>query len=333
MPAIPVHHTETSDRPWDGPANEARLKTDQDYSYYRRAYAWRDPDGDDTKKGSYKFIHHEVDSDGNPGPANIRACIAGIAALNGARTPPDIPDADRQGVYNHLAAHLWDADVEPPELKRNWGLALERRSFPFTEVRINGGEADSSPKIIGYAAVFNKLSEDLGGFRELIAPGAFKKTIQEADVRALVDHDPSRILGRTKSGTLGLSEDETGLLAEIEPPNTTVGRDILESLKRGDVSGMSFGFRTIKDRWKTNNGQNIRTLLEVALYDVSIVTYPAYPDTSVAMRSAFNAGINFEGNIPAEPGLAAHSANTGEDKALAGLAILRRRLEIAEKEI
>lgn len=323
MPAIPVHHTETSDKSWDGPANEARLKTDQNYSYYRRAYAWRDPDGDEENKSTYKFIHHEVDGEGNPGPANIRACIAGIAVLNGARTPTTIPDADYQGVYNHLAAHLRDADVEPPELKRNWHLAIERRDYPFSEMRIVGGEAENKPTIIGYAAVFNSLSEDLYGFRELIAPGAFKKTIQEADVRALLEHDPRWILGSTKSGTLRLKEDEKGLLTEIDPPDTTAGRDVLESLKRGDLKGMSFGFQTIKDSWQTNGGQVIRTLLEVALFDTSIVAFPAYPDTSVAMRSAFNAGINFEDNMDEDK-------NKKNDN-LYRLNILRKRLEIADK--
>ena len=205
--AIPVHHTAVSDKSWDGPKNEANLRLDEDPSYYRKAYAWVDPDKDPKTKAAYKFIHHEVSSDGTIGPANIRACITGIAVLNGARGGTKIPEADKKGVWNHLAAHLRDADVEPPELKSR-NIEIDYRSFPF-EIR-----ADEENKIVGYAAVFNQLYVDLGPFREKIAPGAFKKTIQEADVRALWNHDPNFVLGRTKSGTLKLQEDDKGLAIE-----------------------------------------------------------------------------------------------------------------------
>jgi len=329
MPAIPVHHTETSDKSWDGPANEARLKTDQDYSYYRRAYAWRDPEGDESNKSTYKFIHHEVDSEGNPGPANVRACITGIAVLNGARGGTTIPEADYQGVYNHLAAHLRDADVEPPELKRSGSSKVEHRSFMLGNVEIRAGEQDQ-PKIVGHAAVFNTLSEDLGFYREKIAPGAFAKTIQEADVRALFNHDPNFVLGRTKSGTLKLSEDEKGLWVEIIPPNTQWARDLMEVMRRGDVDQMSFGFQVVKEEWEGDANNPVRVLKEVKLYDVSPVVFPAYSATDVQVRSLLNILRDY---LPAEPSLDAHSAKAGEDKALAGLDILRKRLEIAEKEI
>jgi len=115
--AIPSHSTATSDASWDGPANEARAKSGETEAYYRRIYAWKDPDGDSTVKASYRFVHHEVDGDGNPGAANVRACQTGIGVLNGGRGGTTIPDEDRQGVWNHLARHLRDADVEPPELK------------------------------------------------------------------------------------------------------------------------------------------------------------------------------------------------------------------------
>lgn len=329
MPAIPVHHTETSDRAWDGPANEARLKTDQDYGYYRRAYAWRDPEGDESNKSTYKFIHHEVDGEGNPGPANVRACITGIAVLNGARGGTTIPDADRQGVYNHLAAHLRDADIEPPELKRSSGSRVEHRAFPLAGVEIRAND-NEPPRIVGHAAIFNSLSEDLGYFREKIAPGAFAKTIQEADVRALFNHDPNFVLGRTKSGTLKLAEDERGLAVEIIPPDTAWARDLMETMRRGDIDQMSFGFQVVKEEWEGDANNPVRVLKEVRLFDVSVVTYPAYTATDAQVRSLLSILRDY---LPAEPGLAAHSANVGEDKALAGLAILRRRLEIAEKEI
>lgn len=114
--AIGSHSTGTSDDTWDGPANEANLSNDAGASTYRRAYAWRDPDGDADTKSSYRFIHHFVSDSGTVGAASTRACVTGIGVLNGARGGTTIPDGDRQGVYNHLARHLRDADQEPPEL-------------------------------------------------------------------------------------------------------------------------------------------------------------------------------------------------------------------------
>lgn len=115
--ALASHSTPTTDAAWDGPANEARVRSGEDAAYYRRIYAWRDPEGDEGVKSSYRFIHHMVSADGEPGAANVRACQTGIGVLNGGRGGTTIPDADRQGVYNHLARHLRDADLEPPELK------------------------------------------------------------------------------------------------------------------------------------------------------------------------------------------------------------------------
>jgi len=138
----------------------------------------------------------------------------------------------------------------------------------------------------GYAAKFRTLSQNLGGFVETIAPGTFAKTIQEADVRALFNHDPNLLLGRNRAGTLRLEEDDTGLRYEVDLPDTSVGRDVAKLLERGDISGSSFGFRTIEDDWgETDSGFPLRTLKQVALRDVSPVTYPAYVDTDSALRS------------------------------------------------
>lgn len=159
----------------------------------------------------------------------------------------------------------------------------ELRTYPMREIRAAGdGE---SPVISGHAAVFNQLSEDLGGFFEQVAPGAFANTIQSADVRALWNHNADFPLGRSKAGTLRLAEDEEGLAIEIDAPDTQWGRDLLTSMKRGDVDQMSFAFAVVKDAWEQVGGKIVRTLLEVDLYDVSPVTYPAYPQTSAAVRS------------------------------------------------
>jgi uncharacterized protein len=164
-------------------------------------------------------------------------------------------------------------------------MKIERRKLPISELRVE--QKDDSRKIVGYAAVFNSLSEDLGGFREKIAPGAFKRSLENgADVRALLNHDSNYVLGRNKSGTLFLSEDERGLKIEITPPDTQWARDLMVSMERGDIDQMSFGFYTISDDWETKDGENIRTLKEVELFDVSVVTYPAYTATSANVRSA-----------------------------------------------
>lgn len=163
------------------------------------------------------------------------------------------------------------------------------------EIRIGGeceleieerADGTESPTITGYAAIFNKLSVDLGGFRERIAPGAFSRALEEGhDVRALVGHDPDKVLGRAKSGTLTMEQNTKGLKVRIKPPDTQAGRDIVTSIRRGDVSQMSFAFKTIEDAWNTEDGGEIRTLKDVELFDVSPVTFPAYPDTTVAARS------------------------------------------------
>lgn len=282
--AIGVHHTATEDGSWDGPAAEAHLKTDGTEAYYRSAFAWVDSEGDPTKKSSYKFPHHEVSADGKIGAANIKACQAIIGSLNGGRGGAKIPSGDREGVYRHAAAHLKDAGQEPAPLRSHPGMAeVERRALPV-ELRLEGGEAQPT-KIVGYAAVYNKLSQDLGGFREQIAPGAFARNLDGADVRALFNHDPNFVLGRTTAKTLRLSDDDQGLRIEIDPPETSYASDLLESMRRGDISQMSFGFRTLSDDWSLKDGENVRTLRDVELLDVSPVTFPAYPQTSVAMRS------------------------------------------------
>lgn len=160
----------------------------------------------------------------------------------------------------------------------------ERRSYNLKEFRVDAQEG-MPPKIYGHAAVFDQLSENLGGFFERIAPGAFSTTLQNADIRALFNHDPNFVLGRNKSGTLQLKEDMTGLAIEIDPPETTFAKDLQISMQRGDISQMSFGFRTMNDSWDKVDGEWIRTLLEVELFDVSPVTYPAYTQTDVAVRS------------------------------------------------
>lgn len=203
---------------------------------------------------------------------------------------------------------------------------LEVRAFPLRELRAVGGE-DEPARIEGYAAVFNSFSDDLGGFREKIQPGAFKKTLAEQDVRALWNHDPNFVFGRTKSGTLTLAEDEVGLRFVIRPPETQWARDHLVTIRRGDVDQMSFMFRSVKDKFdRSADDEVIRTVYEVKLFDISIVTFPAYPQTSAQVRS------NLQSFLISEPGAGVHSDLAAEGaRARARLAILRRRLDLFEK--
>jgi len=187
----------------------------------------------------------------------------------------------------------------------------EIRSYPI-ELRV-ATEEGKRPAIRGHAAVFGQLSEDLGGFREQVAKGAFAKTLKEADVRALWNHDSNFVLGRNKAGTLTLSEDKDGLSVEIDPPDTTWARDLLTSMERGDVDQMSFGFRVVKEEWDDTDKANVvRTLSEVELFDVSPVTSPASPQTSVSVKRHLE-GLQSEparshSDEGPEPGETSHSA-------------------------
>ena len=164
---------------------------------------------------------------------------------------------------------------------------MERRAFEVEDLEVRNEGEEEQNKIRGYAAVFDRLSEPLFGFREKIAPGAFEEAVEKDDVRALWNHDPNYVLGRNKSGTLKMEEDDNGLYIEIDPPETQWAQDLMRSIERRDVTQMSFGFQVEEEEWdKSNKEEPIRTLNKVRLFDVSPVTYPAYPQTAVDVRSA-----------------------------------------------
>ncbi len=491
MPAIKVIHTGTSDKAWDGPQAKTNLKVGETESYYQHAFAWQDPDADPTTKVAYKFIHHEVSTDGKIGAANIKGCQSACGVLNGGMGGANIPDADRKGVWEHLAAHLKDAGIDAPELRSiphkyelrqamdasslqtlsdacravidtcdeameriqtcpnnsidNYlhGMAVEYikncivyaaivlrdcetndtaeladdcealsdtcercadvcgyvgdgcdvcaddcsvcvdacavcsatcdanvaepdasetaampmamrsvppvkaidaryeiRNFKINELRVTDAKDTSPAQLDGYSSVFNVRSEPLltsdgKQFREVILPGAFKKTIQEADIRALINHDPNLIIGRTKNRTLMLSEDTHGLRINCQVPDTSYGRDLMVSVKRGDMDQMSFAFQAIRDKWvdeRTDTGEPelVRYVSECRLADVSPVTYPAYTQTSVYARS--RAEAEFRQNQRSAPAQAGHPDETAQAVELE-LERMRRELAIAEIEI
>lgn len=158
---------------------------------------------------------------------------------------------------------------------------MERRSLlEPVEARADG----ESRKIGGYGAVFNAETVIGGMFREKIAPGAFANSLAD-DVRSFFNHDENNILGRTKAGTLRISEDERGLKYEVDLPDTQAGRDLAVSMERGDVDGSSFAFTVLRDSWDETGDMPLRTLEEVRLFEVGPVTMPAYDDTTVGLRS------------------------------------------------
>ena len=168
-------------------------------------------------------------------------------------------------------------------MKKETEIRAARTYDQSAGIELRAAEGESF-MLVGHAAVFDTLSVPLWGFREKIDPGAFAKAITRDDVRALVEHDPARIIGRNKAKTLRLAEDEVGLKVEIDVPDTQVGRDLQVSVARGDLTQMSFSFSVVSESWKTKDKVDIRTLEELELFDVSVVAFPAYEDTDVAQR-------------------------------------------------
>lgn len=178
-------------------------------------------------------------------------------------------------------AHLFSTlrKVDGAEVRSKSEL-VEKRSYNGEARAVEGRTVE------GYASVFNSMSEDLGGFREIILPGAFKNALND-DVRALYNHDSNYLLARTTSGTLELKEDDKGLYYRFEMPNTSYGNDLLELYRRGDLTQSSFGFTVDKDSWRMEEGQHVRYIESVSsLFDVSAVVYPAYTAASSGLRSA-----------------------------------------------
>lgn len=146
------------------------------------------------------------------------------------------------------------------------------------------------PVVSGYASVFYDAADHgtefkFFGIKERVMPGAFDRAIREDDVRALVNHDANLLIGRTKSGTARLSVDKKGLRYEADVPDTQAGRDLVTSLKRGDITGSSFAFRVTDQAWLKEDDEDIREIRGVELFDVSPVTYPAYESTTADVRA------------------------------------------------
>jgi len=218
---------------------------------------------------------------------------------------------------------------------------VERRSVTG-EVRAMLGN-DGLPRIVGVAPAYNAMSDvitdGIVGFREIIEPHALDDILANADVRGRYNHEA--ILGRTKSGTMTLRNSDTGLTYEIQiNPNDSEAMAAYEKVKRGDVDGSSFMFVVPKngDTWKRENGQVVRRVQKIEeLLDVGPVDFPAYPQTSVSARSKYQELTETpeDGAQTVEtPPEGQESADEEADKikARARLDLLRKKIEIAEKE-
>ena len=268
---------------WDFSAEDGNklLGADgDDWANYGKYFMGIDSEADSDTKGYYGYPF------GKDGKVYRKALIA-IRQYSGRFNLDDI--------FNGAGKLLDIIDEEEEtyninEVKGRWNKTItndmEKRYFNI-ETRTEKRE-DGEQVVIGHAAVYNTLSEDLGGFKETIAKGAFSECLDN-DVRALINHDPNLILARTTSGTLNLSETEKGLRYEFSIPDTTYGKDLAISMERGDITQSSFAFTVEDDSWNTTEDGEVRTINKIKrLYDCSAVTYAAYPnadDITIAQRS------------------------------------------------
>lgn len=172
----------------------------------------------------------------------------------------------------------------------------ERRDLGFESAEFRFADGDKRT-LEGYASMYG-VSYDLGRFDEVVETGAFSRALaEEQDVRALIDHDPARIIGRTKNGTLEMEEDKKGLFTRIHLPDTQEARDLATLVELGTLDAMSFGFTVKDDRWENNEGRNTRYISDVDIFDISVVAFPASPTTSVALRSMEAADAEIEADL------------------------------------
>lgn len=355
MPAVAVHHTGTSGSAWDADAQTKNIPSDATAAVLGDVYAWK-PDGQDAdSKSNWKFPHHFVSSDGTPGDASTVACSAVVAALNGGRGGTTIPEGDKRGVYNHVIAHLKDSGVKEadlPELnsaarrpgvsvraggpsallrERRDGMlrARERRTqaVPRSQFEFRAkpdGTGGTAYSFRGYAATFEAPFEmwDWWGeqYFEILSAGACNRTLANgADVQFLIGHDESSIpLARTKSGTMTLSADSTGL--EVVVPSLDGRSPIVQSLasamERGDMDEMSIGFIAVQQQWSPDYMERRINEINLNRGDVSVVCWAANPAANgasleavpVSEAAARRAGGGRERRTPTAP----YSAKAGE---------------------
>lgn len=246
-----------------------------------------------------------ADADEDPGKVAV-SLDALIDELNEALAEGNLDQAIALGnaadiVADQLLELFGEPDEDDVDTNTRSGVTtLEMRALAPGDLRAEKND-DGSIGFRGHAAVFGSptwIGPPKVGFWEQVSAGAFADAIQRDDVRFLIDHDPSKVLARTKNGTLRLSEDDKGLAVDADLAPTSLGKDLEILLKRGDISQMSFAFQVVKDSWgELDSGDEIRTLEQVKLFDVSAVTYPAYEDTTASLRSCDVARARNKGSL------------------------------------
>lgn len=243
--------------------------------------------------------HLESDNPGCSGWAVVKTDTGKVVGCHKTK-------GDAQSQLDALHANVKDYSMAQEQ---------EQRVYPILRVMVERSRDNSAGRFTGHAAVFNQRTSigdpQRGGFYEQLDKAAFNRALaEEHDVRFLVDHDPSRVLARTASGTLNLSTDKQGLRVDADLADTSIGRDLRVLLERGDVSQMSFGFVVREDEWAMQkDGTELRTIRDLDLYDVSAVTFPAYPQTDAAIRAAGYYDIRrqrweaMSARLPKDPGL------------------------------
>ena len=276
--AIPSHSTSMNHDEWDGPDNERQMKKDQAYNYYKKAYAFVDKDKSLEKKNAYKFIHHMVDENGKIGAANVKACQTGIGIMNGARGGTTIPDNARKAVYNHLAKHLRDADVEPAPMKE--GIDMDVTDNPISS-------------IVEYVEMYveeDKIDRDAGIIKDVIILAGkslnnrtypsevLKESVSLFEgIRIFIDHPESDKASRSVKDLVGqFKEVYYDSQDDKVKGNFHVLRNFQEWIfsiaeSMPDIAGMSInGAGSIK---KTQTGDVVEKL--VSMKSVDLVVQPA----------------------------------------------------------
>jgi len=191
----------------------------------------------------------------------------------------NLPETVARRLLNHANDVVARLEEQNEGLARGEALKKLETRTNHTEFELRELDGGDGMTFEGYASVFNSESEDLGGFREFVAPGAFKRSLQSRnDIKLLWNHDTGAVLGSTRAGSLTLTEDEHGLKVRAVLPDTTLGRDTAELIRTGIVDSMSFGFSVIRDSWDDSGTK--RTLNSVRLHEASIVSFPAYSGTA-----------------------------------------------------
>lgn len=198
-------------------------------------------------------------------------------------------------------------------------LGREWRAVTLSRLEVRRADEDAPIAFEGHAAVFNtptRVRDWFGEYEEQVAAGAFRETIQVDDIRMLFNHNPDKPLARNTAGTLWLAEDDVGLLVRAEMLPTSYARDLAMALESGVVSQMSFGFTVIEDRWDVlDDGTERRTLLKVRLWEVSPVTFPAYPTTDAGLRAIDGAMVDALAGAVAARVIERLEADNGADRA------------------